>query len=444
MNLEERVLDKIAPTEEEERTIHEMVEELRAKMHNESAAYNLTVDVKLVGSIAKGTYLRGSLDIDMFILYPPSMSRENIKRFTLNIGKTVLKNWIVQYAEHPYIRGKYGPYDVDIVPCYNVRDTMHMQSAVDRTPFHTDFIKEHLTIKQRNQVRLLKQFLKGIGCYGAKVSVQGFSGYLAELLVLNYTDFYGVLNSALEWSGEEIIALEESSQRETFDESFVFIDPVDPSRNVAAALSEKKRQLFVQAAEAYSKIPDIRFFFPQQITPWPLEDIASKLNNIIGIELPHPNVIDDIVYSQAIKGVKNLAGLFREYEFHVRDTPVHVNTHILLTVSLNSLELSSTTIHRGPLIQQQEHSDAFIKKWQKNDRVVCEPFIKKQRWWVEIERPYTSARKLLKENLFDVNLGNHLNKLKDQVKILSGKQLANSRYATFWTDYLSKTPPWQR
>ena len=86
----------------------------------------------------------------------------------------------------------------------------------------------------------------------------------------------------------------------------------------------------------------------------------------------------------------------------------------------------------------------FSKKWQKNDRVVCDPFIKKQRWWVDIERPYTSARKLLKENLFDVNLGNHLNKLKDQVKILSGKQLANSRYATFWTDYLSKTPPWQR
>jgi len=444
MNIEEQVLDKIAPTAEEEIAISKTVKELLIKVHNEIAICDCTVEVRLVGSIAKSTYLRGSLDIDLFILYPPSVPRDEIKCFTLHIGKKVLKNWIIQYAEHPYIRGKYGPYDVDIVPCYKVQDTLHMQSAVDRTPFHTDFIKQHLIIEQRSQVRLLKQFLKGIGCYSAKVSVQGFSGYLAELLVLKYNDFHGVLNAALNWSDSEIIALEKSPQPEMFDELFVFIDPVDPLRNVAAALSEKKRRFFVQAAEAYSKSPDIHFFFPKQIIPWPQEKIASKLDNIVGIELPHPNVIDDIVYSQAIKGVKNLAARFREYDFKVVDTPVYINSHILLTVHLESLELSSTKIHRGPSIQLQEHSDAFLKKWQKNNRIICEPFIKNQRWWVEIKRPYTSARKLLKEKLSDTNLGKHLNNLKNQVKILSGKQLAKVSYAAFWTEYLSKISPWQR
>ena len=444
MNIEKKVLEKIVPTVGEKKAISAAVENLCAQMQEKATAYGHTVDIMLVGSIAKGTYLSGALDIDLFILYPIHVPREEIKEFTLKLVKGVLTNWTIQYAEHPYIRGKYEQYDVDVVPCYNVQDAGQMQCAVDRTPFHTKFVQQNLAPEQRNQVRLLKQFLKGIGCYSAEVKVQGFSGYLAELLVLKYGSFRDTLTAALSWTEKETIVLEGSTGVETTDKPFTVIDPVDPARNVAAALSDDKRRLFLQAAREYLRKPQITFFFPRPIKPWPLNKITPHLKNIIGIELLHPDIIDDIVYSQVRKGQTKLAGLFRNHNFDVIDTSFYVNDHILLIVHLNALRKPPTKIHRGPPIEKKEYVDAFLKKWRNHDRLVDEPFIKDQRWWVEIEQQYQSAQELLEYKMADVALGKHLDKLKDNAIILVGKQLAQPHYTVFWTEYLSNIPSWEQ
>jgi tRNA adenylyltransferase (EC 2.7.7.25) len=47
--------------------------------------------------------------------------------------------------------------------------------------------------EQKDEVRLLKKFMKGIGVYGAEIKVKGFSGYVAELLVYFYDSFRNVL-----------------------------------------------------------------------------------------------------------------------------------------------------------------------------------------------------------------------------------------------------------
>ena len=90
------------------------------------------------------------------------------------------------YAEHPYIRGYYKNYKIEIVPCYKIEKASQKLSAVDRTPLHTQFIKENLKENQKKEVRLLKQFLIGIDWYGAEADVEGFSGYLCEILILTF------------------------------------------------------------------------------------------------------------------------------------------------------------------------------------------------------------------------------------------------------------------
>jgi tRNA nucleotidyltransferase (CCA-adding enzyme) len=444
MNIKDQILRKIVPTVEENQAIEKVVKNLCAGIQKKAKESGVTVEVMLVGSIAKDTHLRGALDIDLFVMYQPWVSREKIKRFTLDFGKQVLDNWNVQYAEHPYIRGVYETYDVDIVPCYNVQDTAHMQSAVDRTPFHTLFIKEHLAPEQHNQVRLLKQFLKGIGCYSAEVKVQGFSGYLAELLVLKYGSFCQTLEGALNWSENETLSLQEMKTLKEFDESFVFIDPVDPFRNVAAALSNGKRRLFIKAARDYLINPHVNFFFPRPIQPWPLNKIEAHLKNAIGIELPHPDVIDDIIYSQVRKAERKIAELFKAHDFEVLDSCFHVNSNILLTVFLKSFKLSRTKIHRGPPEEKKEYVDGFRDKWQKQALAVSQPFQKKGRWWVEICRQYTTAQKLLEQELLHLSLGKCLDQLVVEMNILEGKQLARQRYAKFWTGHFTDVPSWQR
>ena len=84
----------------------------------------------------------------------------------------------------------------------------------------------NLRPEQHDQVRLLKQFLKGIGVYGADAKVCGFSGYLAELLVLRYGDFDQAIVAGVSWTAGTVLSMAEEAGS-GFRTPLVFIDPVD-------------------------------------------------------------------------------------------------------------------------------------------------------------------------------------------------------------------------
>ena len=92
-----------------------------------------------------------------------------------------------KYAEHPYINAYIDGVDVDLVPCYKVDSATTIQSAVDRTPFHTRYITDRIN-GLIDDVLLLKQFTKAGGIYGSDQMTEGFSGYLCELLLSTTVD----------------------------------------------------------------------------------------------------------------------------------------------------------------------------------------------------------------------------------------------------------------
>jgi tRNA nucleotidyltransferase (CCA-adding enzyme) len=437
------VLKKIVPTREEREALREAVDRLTGELQATAGERDIDLSVQLVGSIAKDTYLRGALDIDLFLLFPPDVERETMKQRALDIGIAVLKDWDIQYAEHPYVRGNYDGYDVDIVPCYDVKDPAEMQSAVDRTPFHTRYVREHLREEQKNEVRLLKQFMQGVGCYSAEERVRGFAGYLAELLVIRYDTFEKVLRHAPDWRDGAVLSLTDVPAA-MFPESFVFVDPVDPERNVAAAVSDEKRRLFIQAAMAYLEKPRITYFFPRSVEPWPLEDVASRLDSWIGAALPRPDVVDDILYSQVRKAVGSIRTLLEEHDFTTHSGAYHVDDDILLAVELEQLELSRDKIHPGPPAEQEEHAAAFQKKWSGHPRTLREPYLEDGRWMVRITRRYRHAGELLRDKIDEVNLGKHLSDMASQARVLTDGELAQEKYAAFWTEQLSDQMPWER
>ncbi len=457
MNEEEikrEVLDRTVPSASERKKIMKAVGELRAGISGEMEARGVEAEVMLVGSIAKGTYLKDSLDIDLFVLFDTDYSKDEIKEHTLGAGKKILKEWRIQYAEHPYIRGMYGGYKVDIVPCYKVDRPSGKMSAVDRTPFHTEYIRNNL--KNRNEVRLLKQFLKGIGCYGAEIKVRGFSGYLAELLIIRYGSFDSVLENSRKWKGKVVLSLtggggaggagggaEGNASGESFPEDFVFIDPVDPSRNVAAALSPERLDFFRFAAGEYIRKPKIEFFFPNEVKPWPLEKIREQLENFIGICVPRPDVIDDILYSQVRKAAGSLEAMYRNHGFNPVESAYHVNEEIMIFVNLAEKEIPEKKIHMGPPEGAQEHVKAFISRWEGNGDTITPPYKKDGRWWVEIKREYVDARSLLEHGIEEMNLGKNLNELKDKARICEDGDFVKEEHASFWTAHLSGKNPWE-
>ena len=247
MSVEEDVLAKVRPTQEEESFIGSAVEELVERVLATSIAKQVEFKPVLVGSIAKGTHLKNP-DIDLFLMFDPGVPREKLEEYGVRIGKEAIGGR-EHYAEHPYIRGEFNGLKVDVVPAYRITDAAQKMTAVDRTPFHTEFVQKHLASDKKDDVRLLKSFMKGIGVYSAEARVQGFSGYLCELLVIRFGGFRDVLEAAGKWKKGVCLAFEQQSDIK-FDEPMVFIDPVDAGRNVASAVSLHSLSLFIVSARA--------------------------------------------------------------------------------------------------------------------------------------------------------------------------------------------------
>jgi tRNA adenylyltransferase (EC 2.7.7.25) len=186
----ETVLSKVKPTEEEEKRIISVVEKIRDLLRG--------LDVEVHGSFRKGTWLRGDTDVDLFVFFPKEVGKEFLSKEGLDTIKERLKGLEVKmaYAEHPYLIVSLDGIEVDVVPALRVGEGSEAVTAVDRTPFHTMYVTSKLDERGRDQVRLLKRFLKGVGVYGAEIKVLGFSGYVSELLTIYYGSFLEVLKGS--------------------------------------------------------------------------------------------------------------------------------------------------------------------------------------------------------------------------------------------------------
>lgn len=424
MNIEElkrEVIGRVKPGERERDEMQKAAKKLTNAISGEVKKIDEKIEIAVLGSISRNTWLKDEKDIDVFLKFPLWYKIDRMESVAEKIGKKVLKKFEKKYAEHPYIKGEFNSYEAEIVPCYKVKKLTTLLSSVDRTPFHDKFVRENLAGKE-DEVRLLKQFLKGIGIYGAEAKVQGFSGYLCELLIIKYGSFEEVLKNARGWKrGETIdIAKTRSKKRDAeederaglllFENSpLVLIDPVDENRNVASALSEENFYYSIVASRKFLESPDISFFFPRKrkIVKSELKKrIEERSLAVLGIKFSKPGVIDDILYSQLRKAEKILKSLlqksgftaFRSYSFADAGS-------CFILFELSCLELPGAELRTGPEVGMKKFEEEFLKKYSsKNSASLSSPFILGGRWVVYAERKFKNAEKLLHDFLSNKEL----------------------------------------
>ena len=447
--IEKQVLQKITPTHDYREGLKKTVEEIRVILKSQIKKRKLPVTVELVGSIAKDTYLMNNMDIDFFLCFPTNYEKEEIAKHALSIGKSFLKNTEESYAEHPYLRGYYKDFYTEIVPCYKIENAKQKLSAVDRTPLHTKYVKENITEKQKQDVRLFKQFLKGINCYGAEAQIQGFSGYLCEIIILYYKSFEDTIKNASEWKNGIKLSIKKGKHPD-FNTPLIFIDPVDPDRNVASALSKEKFMLFKKACKEYNKNPKHEFFFPNPIKSWNIEKIKKIIEeqnaSYTGVQFKKPDIIDENLYPQIRKTIKNIKSELKRNDFKIFDSTYFIDKkNIYIILKTKKEPLSKTMIHTGPPITKKENSKQFLKKWEKHNDLVKGPYKKDNRWFVEIERQHTEITNFLEEKLQTFSIGKDLETIvKEKYKIVEIKDLLKENLRVYWTDYLDKKNPWER
>jgi tRNA nucleotidyltransferase (CCA-adding enzyme) len=399
------VLASVRPSAEEEGHMRTVAREVIAKVDAMARGLGLDVYAIHVGSTARDTWLRGKKDIDIFLMFSPDTPREELEEDGLKLARAVSPRYEERYAEHPYVATQYKGLDVDLVPCYRVSDPSRIQSAVDRSPFHNEYVRKRID-GLSDQVRLLKQFTRGAGVYGSELRTQGFSGYLCELLVLKYGSFAGAVEHGADFRPGMVIDIEGHADGSVeHRDPLVVIDPVDPRRNVAAALSGQKLCEFIDACRRFLKTPSVDFFFPPPVEPLKkgaLEGLlASRGTLLVAVAFKTPDIVEDTLYPQLRKAEGSLEKLLEHHEFKAYGHDVWSNGRSAIVLELLVHELPAIERHIGPPVQEREHCEKFMEKYPGAYVMGC-------RYAVDVRRKYVTAVGLIRDRLPSCGLGKHV------------------------------------
>lgn len=450
----ETVRERVEPDESEREAMQTAIETLTERVEDAIADIPVNGAVKLAGSTARDTWLAGDRDIDIFVAFPPDLERDYLESYGLTVGHAALPDGREEFAEHPYVVGEHDGFAVDIVPCYDVEDATAIQSSVDRTPFHTAYIRERITPELAADIRVCKQFLSGIGVYGSDLHTQGFSGYLTELLVLEFGGFRPLVEAAADWNSP--LELDpEGHGTASFDDSLTVIDPTDPERNVAAVLSAGNLARFQHYARELVAAPRTDLF--EYPTPEPLDEetvrerFVSRGTTPIALQFPTPDIVDDQLWPQLERSRSGIESeldrrgfsVFRSAAFVSDPTATDEESVSVLLFELAVAERPAVERHEGPPVHVREHAESFFDAYANEEETVG-PFIDGDRYVVERPREFTSAKRFLTSDaLFDVALGAHVETaLESRYEVLVGDAVSSlaPQLGQQLAQYLSPTP----
>jgi tRNA nucleotidyltransferase (CCA-adding enzyme) len=458
------VLKRVNPSESERKKVQALAKKLTEKVKEEAKEKKVKTEIRVEGSVAKNTWLRDCPEIDIFMRVPTTMPREAFGTVCLEIAKKAIEGYeqIERFAEHPYLEAIVDNVWVNVVPCYRVKRGEWV-SATDRTPFHTDYVKPLLDERMGGEVRLLKRLMKGVGVYGAEIKVGGFSGYLCELLVLNYGSFVEVLRSAADWKERTVIDYEGHYERiddakKLFEEPFVMVDPVDKGRNVAAAVRKERLDEFVAASRAFLKTPDLKFFYPREMEALKVKELVNKIkargSAIVFISFEGIPTVPDVLWGQLYKSQRSLRKMIQQHEFTVLRDDVWSNEKNLNTFifEVENRFIPNMKRHLGPPLRKKQECENFLRKHVGADSTVSGPRVEEGRWVVDVKRKHTDVVNLLNEKLRDGGRRDGVAELvskavADSLEVLvNGEALklysGNPEFAKFLTEYLEGKPRW--
>jgi len=420
----ERVRERVEPDDDERAALEAVVETLTARAEAAVADLPVEADVVLAGSTARETWLAGERDVDLFVRFPPALDREQLREYGLAVGHSVVDGR-EEYAEHPYVVGDLDGFQVDVVPCYALDDATEIRSAVDRTPFHTRYVRDRLSRERASDVRVAKQLFTGIGVYGSDLRTRGFSGYLTELLVLEYGGFRDFVAAAADWHPPVRLDPREHGTA-TFDDALVVIDPTDPGRNVAAVLSRGNLARVQHFARELLSDPRETLFSRPQRDPFDAKQVregfAARGTTPMALWLTVPNVVDDQLWPQLRRSLSGIGDELDRRGFDVFRSSAFTQPHesavdpessetadsggrtVALLFELAVPERPRVERHEGPPVHVREHARSFVESYTDGD--TGGPFIADDRYVVERERQFATARAFLESDaLLEVALG---------------------------------------
>jgi tRNA nucleotidyltransferase (CCA-adding enzyme) len=303
-----------------------------------------------------------------------------------------------------------------------------------------------------------------VGVYGAEIKVGGFSGYLCELLTLNYGSFVEVLKSVSDWKEKMIIDYEsyykerEKEVAKIFEEPLVIVDPIDKGRNAAAAVRKERLDEFIAAARAFLKTTHLNFFYPPQVEALDAKSLVRAIkargSTIVFVKFGKVTAVPDVLWGQLYKSRRSLRKMLLQNDFNVMRDCVWSNEENLnvFIFEVESRFLPLMKKHLGPPLRKKRECEKFLQKHLGAVHTISGPRLEAGRWVAEITRKHTDVVDLLLEELRDggrrIGVADFISKaVANSVEVLVNEGVlalysSGSEFTEFLTEYLEGKPRW--
>ena len=358
------VLKKIKPSKDEVKRVgrisNEILEIVKEKTRRE---------VMLAGSVAKGTWIKGNHDIDIFVLF--NKDEKDIDKKL--IGSLRFLNGRIIHGSRDYLKLNYKGFEVEIVPLYKLSSPDEAKNSADASQFHVDYIKSKINSKIADQIRILKMFLKSSRVYGAETYVSGFSGYVTELLILYYKSFRNLMNVIDEGIEVPLIIdienyynsfseIKKNLSKPKLNSPLIIIDPTYKYRNVAASLSYEAFAKFVFDLRMFKRKPSVKYFRVKSFKINSVENLSKKRGTILITKKLKIRENEEVSLAKARSKLRKVVS-------RIQNNGIFVYSYGLTDdkfafVELETLKVSKLTKHYGPPAWvRKKDFDGFIKKW---------------------------------------------------------------------------------
>lgn len=391
--LEEKVLQEIRPLAEETKELERIGNEIILKIKIVSAKSEVG------GSVAKGTWLKGNHDIDIYVKFNPKIYEG--KDISQMLKRNLAKHYDVDmiHGSRDYYQIRHGTYTVEIIPILDIRKVSQAKNITDVSPFHVKWVRKHKELT--DDIRLAKAFCKANKIYGAESYIKGFSGYVLEILTTHYGSFDSLIKHAAKWGAKTVIDVENYYKGKNIDKELntakvqsplILIDPVQKERNAAAGLDKEKYENFKSLAKNFLANPSEDYFVRKKIEIENLQKI-SKGKKLVLIEAEPLEGKKDVVGAKLMKFFESVERHMKLNDFKAIDKGWEwEGDNALYYFILDKKKLSLTKKHYGPHKSSKNRMESFKARW-KGKKIRFENNIS----YVIIEREYRDATKFIKD-----------------------------------------------
>ncbi|MBT3297634.1 CCA tRNA nucleotidyltransferase [archaeon] len=366
-----KVLKKINPNSKESSELNKLVKNVLTKLNKNLSKFYAQAIVG--GSTAKNTWLSNNKEVDIFVQFDYvkyKYKSDYISELLQEVLKQTFKEKIERvHGSRDYFQVKLNKITFEFVPILNIKNASQAINITDVSPLHAEWVNKS-TEKIKDEIKLAKRFCKANKLYGAESYLSAFSGYVLEILVVNYGSFDNLLQESIKWKDKTVIDIENyhktkhmvmfNLNNSKLNSPLVVVDPVDKNRNAAAAFSKGKFNLFKKIAKKFLEFPDETYFETKELKYSKLLKLVEERKGYLCyFELEAIDNKRDVAGAKLLKVYDYVNKKLNDYKILSSDWDWKQGENAKFYFIVKKKKLPVYQLRKGPPLEFKEHVKQF-------------------------------------------------------------------------------------